>query len=159
MTTRTDRRHALHQALALGLLLAAGPRRVAADEGWLVTPAEVAALSAQPAPPLWLTRMAGAPQIEVIQPHLEGGTVASPLPIELAFRPAADAAIDVDSFRIFYGALQLDITRRLLKTVTVRPDGLKVERAAIPTGSHRLVLQIADDRRRQATRELRFTVG
>lgn len=79
--------------------------------------------------------------------------------IELAFVPAQNAAIVPASFRAYYGAFKLDITERLVKEVRVSTKGLTVERAAIPSGSHRLVLQVADTQGRVGTRDLRFTVA
>lgn len=155
--TSTLSRRALCGAAVL-LLPGLGAR--AAEPDWLVTPDEAARLRAAVDAPLWWPKAAAdAPAIEVLKPQLAGDApLASPLAIELSFRAAADAAIDVASFRVFYGAFQLDVTQRLLKSVAVRPEGLRVEQAAIPAGSHRLLLQIADTRQRVATRELRFSV-
>lgn len=151
------RRQALQQLIAVGTAVALPRAQAGVD--WLVSPAEVAAIAAQPAPPLLAVRTAGAPVIEVLQPVLDGRKLASPLPIQLEFRAGTDATIDPASLRVFYGALQIDVTQRLLKSVAVRPDGLRVEQAAIPAGSHRLVVQIADTLRRVGTRELRFSVA
>ena len=125
----------------------------------LVTPEEAAAHAAEASAP-WFTPKAGpgAPVIDVVAPDLGGGRLASPLAIELRFRAAADARIDPASFRVFYGAFKLDITDRLLKAVQVTPLGLRIEQAAIPAGSHRLVVQVADDRARISTKDLRFSV-
>jgi hypothetical protein len=127
---------------------------------WLVTPEEVQRWRADTARPLLVPRTAGAPVIEVLRPLIEGDApLASPLPIALRFRAAADSTIAPQSFRVFYGAFGLDITSRLLAAVAVSAEGLQVERAAIPPGSHRLVLQVADTQGRTGTRELRFRVG
>lgn len=158
MTNDPHRRAALARMLGLGLTLGCAEVLAEPPADWLVTPDEAARLALQAHTPLWTTKVAGAPQIEVLRPMLDAAPLSSPLPIELRFRSSADAAIDVSTFRVFYGAFQLDVTQRLLKSVVVRADGLRVEQAAIPPGSHRLVLQIADDQQRQATRELRFTV-
>jgi hypothetical protein len=133
-----------------------GPARAGTD--WLVTPEEVARLRDDVVAPLFMPKAVGGPVIEVLRPTLGETPLVSPLPIELTFRAPADAAIDPASFRVFYGTFGLDVTQRLLKAVVVRPDGLRVEQAAIPPGSHRLVLQIADVQQRVSTRELRFTV-
>ncbi|MFO1329831.1 MAG: hypothetical protein U1F56_20900 [Rubrivivax sp.] len=159
MRSICNRRGALIRLLG-PVLAPAGARAVPQPE-WLVSPEEARALAAAPGAPLWTTRVAGAPVIEVLRPLLDAaaaGPLTSPLPIELQFRAAADAAIDPKSFRIFYGAFQLDVTQRLLKAVAVRPEGLRVEQAAIPAGSHRLVVQIADTLERVGMRELRFSV-
>lgn len=134
-------------------------RAQAAAPDWLVTPQEARALAADLDTPLLMPRNAGAPAIEVLRPTLSADPLPSPLPIELVFRPASGAVIDVASFRVFYGAFKIDVTQRLLKSVAVRPDGLRVDQAAIPAGSHRLVVQVADTQGRTGTKELRFSVA
>lgn len=138
---------------------AAGAQTPAPAAEWLVTPQEARAFAADLDTPLLMPRNAGAPAIEVLRPTLSAEPLPSPVPIELVFRPASGAAIDVASFRVFYGAFKLDVTQRLLKSVAVRPDGLRVDQAAIPAGSHRLVLQVTDNQGRTGTRELRFTIA
>ncbi len=155
MTAGPTRRTLLH-ALPLAL---AGAWPARATPSWLVTPEEVAAWRQDGETPVFATRQAGAPVIEVLRPTLGPAPVASPLPIELAFRAAAGARIDPASLKVYYGAFRIDITSRLLGHVAVGPEGLKLERAEIPSGSHRLVLQISDDQGRQGTRELRFSVA
>lgn len=158
MSEQFRRRHFLHSCMPIVLAIASAGSRAGQVVDWLVTPDEVARLRDSSVEPLFFPKSVGAPTIEVIRPVLSTTALASPLPIELAFRAGADATIDVTSFRVFYGAFQLDVTQRLLKSVAVRPDGLRVEEAAVPSGNHRLVLQIADTRQRVATRELRFAV-
>lgn len=125
---------------------------------WLVTPEEVTRFRDEFAAPLWLAKAAGDPVIEVARPALIDGHVLSPMAIELNFRAAADASIDPNTFRVYYGTLKLDVTQRLLKNVAVRVDGLHVDRAEIPAGSHWLVMQVSDTRQRTATQDLRFVV-
>ena len=158
LTPPMSRRHLL---AAAAVALVTGSRAAeAAPPDWLITPQEVArSAAAKEEQPAYATRMAGAPLIEVLRPTIGEAALPSPVPIELAFKPAADAAIDVASFRVFYGAFKIDVTPRLLKTVVVKPEGLKVDQAASPSGTHRLVLQVAVTQGRQATRELRFTVA
>lgn len=146
-------------AAAGGWWLPRAARAQAPATDWLVTPQEARALAADLDTPLLMPRNAGAPAIEVLRPTLSADPLPSPLPIELVFRPASGAAIDVASFRVFYGAFKLDVTQRLLKSVAVRPDGLRVDQAAIPAGSHRLVVQVADTQGRTGTKELRFSVA
>lgn len=153
-----DRRTALRYTLAAQMPVMASRAMAGSDVDWLVTPEEVASAKAAPATAVLSPKTVGAPQIEVIKPGAGEMPLRSPMPIELVFRSASDSAIDTATFRIFYGALQLDVTQRLLKSVAVRADRLSVERALIPPGSHRLVLQIADTRQRTGQREMRFTV-
>lgn len=126
---------------------------------WLITPEEARQLAADLDAPLFATRAAGAPVIEVLRPTVSETALPSPVPIELAFKPAAGASIAPESFRVFYGVFKLDLTQRLLASVKVQPDGLRVEQAAIPSGQHRLVLQVSDNQGRTGTRELRFSVA
>lgn len=126
---------------------------------WLITPEEARQLAADLDAPLFATRAAGAPVIEVLRPTVGEAALPSPVPIELAFKPAAGASIAPESFRVFYGVFKLDLTQRLLASVKVQPGGLRVEQAAIPSGQHRLVMQISDTEGRTGTRELRFSVA
>lgn len=156
-----SRRRALRVAGASLLLpvAAVAPRPLRAETPWLVTDEEARALRASLDEPLLATRQVGAPKIDVVRPQLADAPLRTPMRIELAFVPAQDASIVPASFRAYYGAFKLDITDRLLKEVGVSAQGLTVERAAIPPGSHRLVLQVADSLGRVGTRDLRFTVA
>jgi hypothetical protein len=98
-----------------------------------------------------------SPAIEVVNPSLLAGPLPSPVSIEVAFR-AEGASIDVNSFRIFYGGLRLNITSRVLEHVTLTDKGLKIHNAQIPTGKHRLFLEVSDSKGRKAERELRIHV-
>ncbi len=98
------------------------------------------------------------PQIVVVQPQ-EAGTLTSPLTIILRFRSAADAQIVPTSFRARYGLLSLDITNRLLPYARLDASGLNAENAALPSGSHRVQVQIADTRGRIGERAFRFMVA
>ena len=154
--------HAISRRLCLaGLCSLSLPAAARTREpAWLITPEEAAGLRESVDAPLWTPKAAaGAPTIDILKPVLMGDPVlASPLAIDLAFHAAPDATIDAASFRIFYGAFSLDVTQRLLKGVSVNPEGLQVEQAGIPSGNHRLVLQIADGLKRIGTRELRLSI-
>lgn len=98
------------------------------------------------------------PQIEVVRPQ-EAGTLTSPLTIILRFRAATGAQIVPTSFRAHYGLLGLDITNRLLPYARLDASGLNAENAALPSGSHRVQVQIADTRGRVGDRTFRFMVA
>lgn len=129
------------------------------SEDWLVTPAEAQADAQNTWPPRLALKSIGAPRIEIVKPLLADTPLESPFPIELKFIVSADASIDPASFRVFYGTWHLDITRRLLASVTVQPHGFAVPQARIPPGRHRLVLEIADSQGRIGREDLRFTVA
>jgi hypothetical protein len=97
------------------------------------------------------------PAIEIRQPSLLSQPLTAPLAIELNFL-AADAPIVPDSFRAYYGNLKLNITDRIVKKVKVLADGLRIDDAEIPSGQHRILLIIEDEKGRRGERELKFTV-
>jgi hypothetical protein len=100
----------------------------------------------------------GAPAIRVLAPH-GGAAVPSPLRIELAFDAAPGARIVPASFRVLYGVLKIDLTERLRRNARISEAGVVVEQALIPDGSHRLFMQVSDDKGNLAEQELRLRVG
>lgn len=102
---------------------------------------------------------ANAPGIRVISPTTAGTTVAAPLRIEVAFTPTPGTRIVPSSFRVLYGLLKIDLTDRLRRHATVTESGVVVDRAVVPDGQHRLILQVADDQGNTAEQELRIRVG
>ena len=97
------------------------------------------------------------PAIEIRQPSLLSQPLGTPMAIELSFL-AADAPIVPDSFRAYYGNLKLNITDRILKIVKVLAGGLRVDDAELPSGQHKILLVIEDEKGRRGERELKFTV-
>jgi len=97
------------------------------------------------------------PAIEIRQPSLLSQPLDTPLSIELSFL-AADAPILPETFRAYYGNLKLNITDRILKKVKVMVDGLRVNDAELPSGQHKILLVIEDEKGRRGERELKFTV-
>lgn len=98
-----------------------------------------------------------SPAIEVVNPNVLAGPVSSPVSIEVVFR-SEGASIDINTFRILYGGLRLNITPRVLEHVSVTDKGLTIKNAQIPTGRHRLFLEVTDSKGRKAERELRIQV-
>ena len=68
--------------------------------------------------------------------------------------------VNVASLRILYGFLKLDVTRRILDApgVQVSAAGLKANGAQLPSGNHKLIIEIADNVGRTARQVLEFTV-
>ena len=140
----------------LGLLglMASGP-------AWcleLVTPEEMRASAAAiaiyeaksvPAPE--------APQIELLRPNLLA-PVVSPTAIELRFKASPDSQVRPESFRVLYGRLRLDITSRLLQSTRITQQGMHVDQATLPQGSHRLLLSIEDTLGRRGHTQLDFNI-
>lgn len=147
-------------ALLLGLVSRYG---IAGDAFSLVTAAEFAsemALEARTpfdalAPKALPTP--GAPVIELQKPQMQEA-LRAPFPIQLAFKAGDDAEIAPATFKVLYGMLKLDITDRVIKHATITKDGLSVENADIPTGSHKLLLQIRDTKDRKSETVMSFRV-
>jgi hypothetical protein len=76
------------------------------------------------------------------------------------FTPAAGAQVNPGSLKILYGFLKLDITQRILQApgVQVSAAGLKADGAKLPSGSHKLLIEIADNLGRVGRRTVEFTV-
>ena len=130
----------------------------------LVSPEEVAASAqyeaANPAPK-YRTRAItpGSPRIEILSPDLSSSAaLQSPLKIQVKFEPGETAEIVPGTFKAQYGAFRIDITDRLLKATKVTRDGILVDKAELPSGSHRLFLKVQDSADRTGEREVRFTV-
>ena len=100
-----------------------------------------------------------APVITVVSPN-HSGPIAPPVDIDVEFKPAQGANVDIGSLKIFYGFLHLDITQRILQApgVQVSPAGLKANGARLPSGSHKLLIQVADNLGRTARQPLEFIV-
>lgn len=128
----------------------------------LVTPTEAQASAAYdevhpPAPFVARSIDPLGPRIDIVSPDL-AAALQSPMAILVKFQAAAGAEILPASFRARYGAFRIDITDRLLKATKVTKEGIHVERAELPSGSHRLFLTVEDNAQRTAEREIRFTV-
>jgi hypothetical protein len=133
----------------------------AAPGGWLVTPAEARefkgeeGFNEQPA----LRPRALMPQIDILKPEVLADTkVKAPFAISVLFKGQSDAAIDPSTFKVFYGTFKVDITGRITKYVKVTKEGFALEGAQIPSGKHRLTMQVMDEKQRVAERELRLEV-
>jgi len=134
------------------------------DEGFvLVTPeqfeAEQRAQAAQmPLPPA--SRKRGLfPLIRIVAPQAGATGLCSPLRFDIRFETSLDAHIVPATFRVLYGILKFDLTDTLKSHAHWTQEGIVVPRAMVPPGTHRLLVQIADDHGRVNEQELRLTVA
>lgn len=138
-----------------------GTKLPAGSEGWLVSVAETIQFKGEEGfnePPALRPR-AVVPLIDVLKPESTADLkVKTPFAIAVQFKGQADSPIDPSTFKVMYGALKLDITGRITKFVKVGKEGFFLENAQIPSGKHRLTLQVQDEKQRVAERELRFEV-
>jgi len=126
----------------------------------LVTPDE--ARRSQQAPPVVEAQSSApdpmAPLIAVVDPQGIDKALKNPFRMEIDFKTQAGARLDFSTFKAYYGAFKIDITQRLTAFVKVTKDGFSLDSANIPSGRHRLTLQVMDEKQRLAERELRLEV-
>jgi hypothetical protein len=99
----------------------------------------------------------GAPTITVEEPDIIK-PVRSPVKIRVRFHAGANAKIVVNSLRVTYGFLKIDITRRLLAHARPTPSGVFVQNADLPRGRHKVTIQIADNMGRVGVKSFDFNV-
>jgi len=100
-----------------------------------------------------------SPRIEIVSPDLSAGSILqSPVRIQVKFEAAEKAEIVPSTFKAQYGAFRIDITDRLLKATKVTKEGIVVDKAELPSGSHRLFLKVQDSADRTGEQEVRFSV-
>jgi len=149
-------RHLASLCLALALATSAS-----AQTFNLVTESEYLASEAQEklAPPFNPRSTPGPsdPIIDIRSPSLTA-PVKAPVSIDLRCLTSGAAKINWESFKILYGAFKLDITDRVKKEAKMLSDGIQIASANLPSGSHKLVIQVANTEGKQAEREVRFTV-
>ena len=100
---------------------------------------------------------AGAPTIRIEEPDITR-PVRSPVNIRIRFQAAANARIEVNTLRVRYGRLGIDITRRILAHARPTPSGVFVEDAELPRGRHRVTIQIADNMGRVGSKSFDFNI-
>jgi len=143
------------------LTMVAVPYAACAQTDWLISPSEAVSYQGEagfnePAP---LRARALVPQIDILKPDPASDLkVKAPFAISVLFKGQSDAAIDPATFKVMYGAMKFDITSRITKFVKVTPAGFSFDKAQIPVGKHRLILQVQDEKQRVAERELRVEV-
>lgn len=100
-----------------------------------------------------------APSITVVKPD-RSAPIQPPVDIDVRFQPAQGATVNVSSLKIKYGFLGLDITQRILQApgVQVSAGGLRATGARLPSGSHKLLIEIADNYGRTGRQTIEFIV-
>jgi hypothetical protein len=99
------------------------------------------------------------PAIEIVRPSIRDGKVATPVGIEVRFKPVSGKAIDPSSFKLYYDSFKVDVTGRLLKTAKVIATGFSIDNVDIPSGNHRLMMKVGDDEGSVGFKQIKFSVG
>ena len=144
-------------ALALALLLAGVAQQCAAQ---LITQAESDREQKHLAEPILVAKdvTPGAPKIEVLEPANLQQPLAAPVAIRVRFVPENGATVERKSLRVYYGVFGVDITERLLQKARFEQNQLTLDRAEIPSGTHRLTMSVADSQNRVAEKQITFTI-
>jgi hypothetical protein len=102
-------------------------------------------------------RATDGPVIEVLTPEAKK-PVKPPVDINVRFAPGPGARIVIDTLRIRYGMIGLDVTERIRKAATVTEQGIQAPGAALPAGSHSMSIEIADSAGRKTKQVFKFKV-
>lgn len=131
----------------------------AAGGQFLISDAEWQQEQATPEPPRpKFSPTPGAPRLELLQPKPGPETLASPFDIQLRWNAEGEARIEPQTLRIRYGWMGLDITQRVLAQAEVTSEGLRIRKAALPSGEHKLAVEIADSLQRVGRRQFEVKV-
>jgi hypothetical protein len=88
------------------------------------------------------TRYSTGPQIEVVEPQPDAEYKA-PIRLIINFIPRPGTQVDLKSFRLEYVKLiSIDITKRVAGYVG--PTGVRIEKADLPAGEHKLRITLKD---------------
>jgi hypothetical protein len=100
-----------------------------------------------------------APIITVLKPD-RTTPVQPPFDIDVRFKAAEGASVNLASLKVMYGFLRLDVTKRILMApgVQVSEAGLTASGAQMPSGSHKVVIELADNFGRKRRQLFEFTV-
>lgn len=111
---------------------------------WLITDGE----AMMPSPAVPRSAPVALPQtgplIRIERPERAGLPLAAPFPLDVRFDPRpGHAPVKMDTLQIVYlKIIELDVTERFRPHI--KDNRLFVEKAAIPSGRHRLRISIAD---------------
>jgi hypothetical protein len=121
----------------------------------LITKGE-AELPATPSIAMTTRGLTRGPGIEQLSPHPDR-SVSSPFPLRIKFQTRNNVEIDLDSIKLTYlKATPIDLTGRI--KVHVKPDGIEMNGAEVPPGTHSLRLDLKDKQGRVATAIIKLTV-
>jgi hypothetical protein len=87
--------------------------------------------------------------------------ITSPVTIRVSFQPQDNAGIDLTTFRVtYYGlfGIPIDITSRILEHAELSDSGIYAKDAELPSGHHRVTVEIADGMGRVGAQPFEFTV-
>lgn len=100
----------------------------------------------------------GAPTIEVVEPADPQNIGVTPFAVRVHFTTEGGATLVPASLQVYYGAFGINITDRLLKRATFDQNELRIDRADVPSGKHRLLMKVQDSNNRSNEKLLTLVV-
>ena len=82
----------------------------------------------------------------------------SPIRIDINFRAPDDATIQIDSLKVMYGWLNLDITDRIRQHAQISHTGILAEDVVLPVGKHNITIEITDTMERSTEKDVSFEI-
>jgi hypothetical protein len=76
----------------------------------------------------------------------------------LKFQPTPPSAVKPETFKVLYGAFEIDITKRILNVAKVTESGVNVQEASLPKGKHKLLMVVEDTSGRRGNKTIEFEV-
>ncbi len=99
------------------------------------------------------------PRLRIAVPSSSSFPMPSPLRLKIQFEPEPGSKVVPDSFRLYYGLLRIDLTERVRKVALVTPEGVEIQNASLPPGTHRFIAQVSDDRGAIAQQAFQFQIS
>ena len=97
------------------------------------------------------------PDILIRSPASSGSLIRSPIILRIKFQPHGGGRIDRDSILVTYKKLPpVDITQRI--SAYIQEDGITIDDAELPPGSHRFQIDVFDIDGRKTTEYLTINV-
>lgn len=108
------------------------------------------------------TPVDNAPTIIVMAPGAgaeESEALLSPIDFIMEFETQGETTIDLDSIKIKYKhGFWMDVTNRILEHAVISAQGLQAMGAKIPTGKHKMRLEVKDSLGRKARVQITFRI-
>ena len=97
------------------------------------------------------------PDILIRSPASNGSLIRSPITLRIKFQPHGGGRIDRDSILVTYKKLPpVDITQRI--SPYIQEDGITIDDAELPPGTHRFQIDVFDTDGRKATEYLTVNI-
>ena len=98
------------------------------------------------------------PTVLIVSPAPEAGVMKSPLSLKIRFESHGGSQVDIETVLLTYmKEPEIDLTQRIKPFIA--PDGIDVEDADVPPGTHTLLVSVKDSEGRPGSAEFTFSVA